>query len=277
MSYPVTLFRFYVRGSFHVAFAVLAMMRVTQLLYGLPIDWSLCGFVFAASLAGYNFVRYYPMILARPTGLMKWIAAASLLAVAGGLWCLSNLSQMAQIVAAITAFLTFLYAVPILGLPNARNWRGMKIYFVALCWTLLTVVIPIVNDGSPISFDAAMLTLQRFIIVIVLLLIFEIVDLRNDLPQLQTVPQQIGITKTKILGIFLLIVFLALDCNRETLSSARLVSMLLMSVSTAIFLMLSNPTRHRNFTHFWAESLPMLWWVIMEMMMILGDRAGYPL
>jgi hypothetical protein len=52
--------------------------------------------------------------------------------------------------------------------------------------------------------------MQRFILVFVLILVFEILDLTTDDPHLQTVTTAIGVKKTKIVGLSLLLPFLFL-------------------------------------------------------------------
>jgi hypothetical protein len=70
---------------------------------------------------------------------------------------------------------------------NARNWAGVKIYIVALCWV---VVLPVVNAHFVRARFLSKMC-STFYIGFVLILIFEILDLAND-PHLHTVPQQIG-------------------------------------------------------------------------------------
>jgi hypothetical protein len=80
---------------------------------------------------------------------------------------------------------------------NARNWAGVKIYIVALCWVGVTLVLPVVNAHISLGLDFYLKCAQRFIFCVDSN--FEILDLANDDPHLHTVPQQIGVSKTKLL------------------------------------------------------------------------------
>ena len=52
------IFAFYINSSIHVALAVVSLLAITILEYGLTISWELWSFVFLGSLTGYNFVKY---------------------------------------------------------------------------------------------------------------------------------------------------------------------------------------------------------------------------
>ena len=106
------------------------------------------------------------------------------------------------------------------------------------------------------------LMLQLF--AFVLILIFEIVDFHTDDPHLQTVPQQIGVEKTKLLGYLLLGVLLALeflyDANQDYVP---LVFKCIVSGSIALFLYFANENRSRYYASFWVESIPIFWWLLL--------------
>ena len=74
----------------------------------------------------------------------------------------------------------------------------------------MTLFLPIINSGISIGNTILVVAIQRFILIFVLILIFEIIDLQVDDPNLKTVPQQIGVKRTKIVGIVLLLVFMLL-------------------------------------------------------------------
>ena len=118
------------------------------------------------------------------------------------------MERITQIVAVVFFGLTFLYTVPFFpNKENVRNWSGVKIYIVAFCWAGITILLPLINAETPISADVFLKFGQRFLLVIILILVFEIIDLKKDDPSLMTVPQKIGVEKTKILGLLLLIPF----------------------------------------------------------------------
>jgi hypothetical protein len=97
-----------------------------------------------------------------------------------------------------------------------------------------------------------------------LILIFEIKDLKNDDPHLKTVPQQIGVTKTKNLGLILLILFIGIGFFNGNINNQYLESLLnsVIVIVIGFFLFFSNENRSKYFTDFWVESIPIVWWLL---------------
>lgn len=93
-----------------------------------------------------------------------------------------------------------------------------------------------------------------------LILVFEILDLANDDPHLQTVPQTIGVKRTKILGFSLLVPFWVLVILSFTLHD--LIINLVMVVTLMLFIFFANTNRSKYYTSFWVESVPIFWWLM---------------
>jgi hypothetical protein len=97
-------------------------------------------------------------------------------------------------------------------------------------------------------------------LVFVLILVFEILDLANDDPHLKTVPQTIGVKRTKILGFSLLVPFWIVGIL--TFTFHELIINLIMVVMLMLFILFANPNRSKYYTSFWVESVPILWWLM---------------
>ncbi|MNT44319.1 hypothetical protein D3C72_1808410 [compost metagenome] len=93
-------------------------------------------------------------------------------------------------------------------------------------------------------------------------MVFEILDLANDDPHLQTVPQTIGVKKTKLLGFLLLIPFWFLEVFISTFNYHDAIINLIMVVMLMLFIAFANPNRSKYYTSFWVESVPILWWLM---------------
>jgi uncharacterized membrane protein len=92
-------------------------------------------------------------------------------------------------VAVVFLGLTLLYTLPFFpNRKNARNWAGIKIFIGSLCWAGVTVFLPLLNEKGNFGIEFYMLLIQRFILIFVLILIFEIIDFKHDDPNLKTVP-----------------------------------------------------------------------------------------
>mgnify|MGYP001364206609 FL=1 len=97
------------------------------------------------------------------------------------------------------ALLTALYAVPFL--PNNTNLRTLptlKIFIIAVVWAGVSVYLPVVYEASAFTTEFYLMLAQRFMLVLALIIPFEIRDLTYDSAALGTLPQVLGIKKTKL-------------------------------------------------------------------------------
>ena len=159
--------------------------------------------------------------------------------------------------------LTLLYTLPFFpNKKNARNWVGVKIYIVSICWVGITLILPIIDATIAITLDFYLKCVQRFILIFVLILIFEIIDLKTDDPNLQTVPQKIGIKKTKILGYSMLVFFCFLEFLNSNFRFPLMIIELNIALIISMFLTFSDDKKSKYYSSFWAESIPILWWIL---------------
>jgi hypothetical protein len=194
---------------------------------------------------------------------LKAIAGLSFLSfLAAGFYFL-QLDKHTKIIACVFLVLTLLYTLPFFpNRRNARNWAGVKIYIVALCWVGVTLFLPVINAGIPLTAAVFLVALQRFILIFVLILIFEIIDLQVDDPNLKTVPQQIGIKRTKIAGCLLLLGFILLEIFDAKFNYPTLLLKSGIAFTVFLFLVFATEKRSKYYTSFWVESVPILWWVL---------------
>jgi len=264
MKFIKQLFDFYVDASIHVALAVLSLLHATDILLHIPIDHHLNLFVFFGSISAYNFVKYgveaekYILVASR---YHKNIQFFSILALLIALYHSSFLSTDTLIFMMVMVVMTGLYAVPVL--PHAKNLRnlgGLKIFIVALVWAGTTVVLPVVSNSTALYGDIIIETIQRFLLVLLLLIPFEIRDLAYDSPDLKTLPQRFGVTKTKLFGLFTLIVFYALTFLKDTLLGIDIIGKGLLFLTLVFFIVATKRHQNQYFASFWVEAIPIFWW-----------------
>ena len=119
---------------------------------------------------------------------------------------LLNLEIITQTLILIPLLLTVFYAVSF-GDETLRNIAGVKIYVVGITWAIITVLLPVMEEGLSLSADIWIVFLQRFLFVVALVLPFDIRDIEVDAKHLKTIPQKIGVKYTKLYGLFLLLGF----------------------------------------------------------------------
>ncbi|WP_026704391.1 hypothetical protein [Flavobacterium soli] len=256
------VFDFYLNGSIHVAIAVLSLVLMTNHMFRNPFDLPMAGFAFFGTIFGYNFIKYEDFFRnKRPLWMeLKAIAVLSILSLLASAYFFFCLERVTQITAIIFFGLTFLYTVPVFSKKkNIRNWSGVKIYIVAICWSGVTTLLPLMNTGTDMFSDVILKCCQRFLLVIILILIFEIIDLRTDDPALETVPQKIGVKKTKVLGLILLIPFYFLEFFKTNFDTSQLFINAILVIVTTLFMLFANEKRSKYYTSFWVESIPVFW------------------
>ena len=260
------LLDFYLRGSLHVALSAASLVLMTQHVFGLAYDVQMVLFVFFGTITGYNFVKYDEIARVRSaiaSREIRIIAALSFLSFVGAAVCFFQFRWITQLLSMAVLALTALYTLPFFpNRRNARNWAGVKIYIVSVCWVGVTLVLPLVDADVAFSADFLLKCLQRFLLIFSLVLVFEIVDMEKDDPHLQTVPQTIGRSKTKMLGSVLMLAFLLLELLRSDFDVIQFFINGILTVVVIAFLQFATPQRHRYYSLLWAESIPMLWFLM---------------
>jgi len=268
-----SILQFYINSSIHVALSCFALVQITQMVFHISQQNALGYFVFWGTVVGYNFVKYEELARAKKIKKRKqlrWIALFTFGSFVLVGYYFFLLERITQIMAVVFLGLTLLYTLPFFpNRKNARNWAGVKIYIVSFCWVGATVFLPLLNAKGDFGIEFFVLSIQRFILIFVLILIFEIIDLRHDNPNLRTVPQQIGEKNTKILGFTLLVLFCVLELlnissnfNIEFLK-LKLNLDIAIAIVITLFLAFANEKRSKYYTSFWAESIPIVWWMLL--------------
>ncbi|PKG49694.1 hypothetical protein [Olleya sp. 1-3] len=267
------LLDFYINSSVHVALAVYALSWVTLKKFDINYDSSVLWFNFYATITGYNFVKYFGIAKWHHRSLASWLRVTQVFSLGCFiLMCYYALQLVEESLVLIAIFggVTFLYAIPFLpkkwyldAQQNLRDISGLKVYIIALVWSGVTVILPLVNNEVGFSEDVIVSVLQVFIFVIALMLPFEIIDLRYDSLKLATIPQKIGVKRTKLLGLVLLLIFYLSEFFKDTIQTDYLITQLIVCLVLGIFILFANQNRTKYYTSFWLEALPVFWLVLM--------------
>jgi hypothetical protein len=268
MKFLRRIFDFYLDASIHAAFAVWALLQITGRLLQIEINVNLSYYLFFGTIACYNFVKYgveakkYVLVA---KVYQRYIQLVSLIALAIALYHLFFLSLQTWAIIGCITVLTGLYALPVL--PKARNLRSLgllKIILVGLVWTASTVILPIIAEGGSIHYDAYIESLQRFILVLILLIPFEIRDLAYDSLTLGTLPQRIGTKNTKKIGALAILLFFFLTLLKDDLRPLDSLGKGVLSLLLGITLLKTQRNQSKYFASFWVEAIPIFWWLLME-------------
>lgn len=269
-----SIFRFYINGSIHVALAMCALVQVTFMKLGLPNQFTFLIFSFFGAVTAYNFVKYSKaskLYHRRLTKSMKGIRVLTVLTCLSFIYFAFKVSVETLIYMLPFIILTVLYAIPVF--PNQKNLRsfaGIKIFIIGLVWSGITVLVPMIYVKGNLDLDFLIEMIQRFLFIVVMMLPFEIRDLDHDPSTLETIPQKIGVTRTKVFGSILLVIFLLLTAVKDDLlSSTEILSTILVTTISLLFLWGTDKKQSEYYCSFWVESVPVMWFVIVVILQIL--------
>lgn len=255
----------YINASLHVAFATTALVGITNYYARLSVNWSILLFVFCATMSSYNIIKYtgYATKKQPYKNTLKAILATTFIGLILCAYYFFTFQPATQFAILVFGFLNVLYVMP-LGKrkSNLRNLAGIKIYIVSICWAGVTLLLPLLEAGLEITTDVILKFFQRFILTLILILIFEINDLKYDDIRLKTVPQSIGISPTKNLIYILSLMFYLLDFFKTGDYPYQAVVNVLLVITIILLTYFVTPNRSKYYTLFWAESVPVLWYLL---------------
>lgn len=245
---------FYLKTSIHIGFAVLALLQITKLELQTNCQIAINYFVFLGTILAYNFLKYYSAYSFKTLTIKRNfdVILVSFIAFLGTVFTYFYLFVPVQLAVLQIVIVVLLY-------PFLRKFGFIKMFVVSFCVTFTTVYLPAIYLKETPE-NLYILLIQRFLIVICLLIPFEILDSKTDEKQLKTLPQLFGIPATKFFGIILLILFLVLSFIG--FRKEKMVIDVIISVATGLFIAFSNINRNRYYTAFWVESMPVFWLLI---------------
>ena len=268
MIFLKKLFNFYLNASIHVAFAVFSFVKITEIYFELDSNNAFNFFIFFATITGYNFVKYFGIAKFHHRSLtddLKIIQVFSFVCFLLMCYFGFQLSIKTLFLLAGFGLLTILYAIPFLSgfQKNLRNISYLKIIVVALVWAGVTVVVPIFDSYDIVEYQKISLVfLQRFLLICLLILPFDIRDIKYDAISLQTIPRKIGTQSTKKLGFVLMLFALVIEFLISTNEISKNI-FLGFSLVLMLFLMRAKENQSKYYSSFWVESLPIFWWILL--------------
>lgn len=272
MRFIKQIFDFYINSSIHVALAVYCLAWLTLLKFNLPYDEDVLYFIFFASITGYNFVKYFGLAKFHHRSLASWlkiIQVFSFICFVAMCYYALRLNATTLLYIGGLGVVTFLYAIPLLPSKllldkheNLRSISGVKVYIIALVWACVTVFLPLINADYFIEADVIVVSLQRFVFVLVLMFPFEIRDLQYDSIKLSTIPQQIGVKLTKVIGVFLVGIFFLLEFFKDILPQNHIWASCIVSILLLLALLFAKKQQGDYYSAFFVESISIIWLVL---------------
>ncbi len=276
-------------SNLFIAAAAATQVAFTYQLIGVQPNLELIGLVFCATLAFYSF----SMLMAKPSNPLaspfqrvRWIfshqnlfiALGLIAAVCGAVLSLS-LSTPSQILLMTLGLFSLSYNLPLFRLGEKRiglrHLPGVKLFLIALVWTLSVVLLPILElqntSATPVNLTQALLLIaQRFLFFSAIVIPFDVRDLYQDqIHQLKTIPVILGEKNAYRLCLGLLLGTFMLSGLLSPLLSSEFTAM---SISILISLWLifkCTGQKNEYYYFFFLDGLLVLPWMLVSFLNVL--------
>ena len=262
---------FYIFSNIHVALVGFSLTKITLLNFEIS-DYLTPLFVAFAVLISYNFIRFYEIKNNRLNWFKDWffmniegILLLMILSILGLAYIsfFTDFNPTSLMILFPFAFMTFFYAIPLFKIGKLevsfRNFPMVKIFSIVIAWAGISLFFPLYEANYQLTSAVYLEFFQRILFLLAITIPFDIRDVNTDSKSLKTLPQIIGITSSKVLGIFFLFGFVLLEVFKENFTYIGFLIVLIISMITGIFLWFSSPKRPRYYTSFWVESIPIIW------------------
>lgn len=271
MDFFKRIFDFYILSNIHVAISGFCITKISLIKFGVN-NSEVPFFVAFSIIVSYNFIRFYELKIKRLNWFKYWFfenkIKIGVLTIISMLLLMyitffMNFNRMSLLILFPFSFMTFFYVVPLFkikGVPfSFRYFPSIKIFSIAVAWAGISVLFPLYEAEFKFSSLVYFEFIKRVLILIAITIPFDIRDVISDVETLKTIPQLIGIKKSKIVGTFLLLLFLILAIfNNEFLFSDVLIALITLS-----FLWFSSEKKSKYYTGFWVESIPIIWLLLL--------------
>ena len=261
-------FNFYIYSNIHVAIAVMCLTKITLLQFDISENLSPI-FVFFSTILSYNAIRFINI------SKIRQVAATWIKSYRVALLILNTISFLALIIIAyyielesIIVLIPFVLATTLYISPfriwklNLRDVPGLKLFLIAFSWAGVTVLFPIVQNELTITNNIILLFFERFLFVVAITIPFDIRDIDYDNPKLFTLPQVIGIKKSKIVGIISIVLFLLIGYYRFKAFENSILVIFLVTIISSLLIGFSSKNQSNYYSSFWLEGIPIIWFIL---------------
>jgi len=254
------LFAFYIQASFHVALSLISLLVFTWQLSGIPVAPAYYGALFFGSVAGYNAIKHgaEPWKHRKSRGSVnRAIFRVSLASALVALAMLTLLDLQTWLLLGVSGLIAALYALPVMpGFRNLRSFGLLKVGLVALVWTLVSLWIPLWDHGVFTERDLLVEGFQRLLWVSLLMLPFEVRDMRIDPPALRTLPRRLGLGRTRLLGWAGAFLFVAATLLKSHPAEGELMVKGVAGLLTGLGIQFCREGQSPYYASFWIEAIP---------------------
>ena len=207
---------FYIYSSLHISIAATLFACELNLIQNIAIDWHYLGLVFSSTLFIYSIHRIVGIKKIDPLfknnrfetirKFKSHLIIYSVLAILAVTYCALQIRFYTILLLIVPAFISILYTLPLFTKgKRLRDFNYIKIFLIALVWTIISVAIPVLSSYPEHPFaDILIFFPEHFLFMLMITLPFDVRDLEIDnSKEVKTIPYSMGLKKTKnlIIGI----------------------------------------------------------------------------
>ncbi len=260
-----TIFQFYVYSNIHVSISVACLILITGKMFDINTSKESM-FMAGATFVAYHLIRYLNRfkygkkhLLEEFSNQYKTEIKVLLFIVGLSSFYLMVCFELEQLIKLFPfGILTLLYAFGFVNVNGVkyslRYIPVVKIFVIAFVWAGVSVFFLLDLSAKTLVFF-----LQMMLFVLALTIPFDIRDLFFDEHQIKTIPVLIGVKKTKIIGIFFMILSVIIH---YMFAFSFFNEYLLIAVILALLIMFSSPKQSKFYASFWVEGIPFLWYLL---------------
>jgi 4-hydroxybenzoate polyprenyltransferase len=256
------IFQWYIRGSIHVSLCLLALVGFSSAVFDAEVPKVYYLALFFGSIAGYNTIKYGPESGKHwrlVGGERRFVIALSALSCGAGIYYLMQLPPGVWLLLFLAGIITVFYAVPLKpGGINLRSYGLLKVILVALVWTVLSVWAPLWGQEELKGWDVGVESFQRILWVFLLMLPFEIRDLKTDPPQMKSIPQRFGLRATRNMAWGIAVLFALATGMKDSLAVGEFGVKTAVAVLMGLSISFATEKQHPYYAAFWVEGIPLV-------------------
>ena len=268
MKFFLIILEFYIYSNIHVALSVWSMSMITGRYFSIDTS-STSLFLALSTFVSYNgirFLKFKTELLRKEINSwfshhLKLLIGLILISIIKIIELVAQLSLVELgILFPFVAF-TMLYMIPIIKIKghsySLRKIPRFKIFCISISWVGLVAFFPLAKSSLHIGFEEIIFFIQQFVFILVLTLPFDIRDMNFDPKELKTIPIVLGVYKTKLLAIVLL---LAMNIISFSFFNYReFIVMFFVSFLLGVLVLNSRRKQSKYYASFWIEGIPILW------------------
>lgn len=200
----------YVYSHFHIGICTFVLWMFSMNMFDITLDYHYGVFLFCGTIAAYSLHRIIPFFIERNHlsytrrdiyyDKLGLLIGGVIIALVMGFIAWLNLSYSNKIGSILASVITICYMLPIFGRSRLRDLNYIKIFLIAITWSMLTVSIPAVNYGLNLLL-VMIFTMERVLYFVAITIPFDIRDMSVDKDQdLMTIPSLLGWDRAKIIA-----------------------------------------------------------------------------